>query len=339
MMISTIDVDDKVKNFIIWLQETHGGEKFTTFLEAGKRIKIETFPKKAQEIVIFLSYEVRKNHKNVLLILHVLSPISYHAFKTPMMSWLIPNRYYMTKTIFKSSKDTIVQIGHLTNLNPFWIDHNQYQETINVLMEVVAIECIGKDQHFFELYNTTKDHAKYKIQLHPGHPVVHQNNKKIKTDAVAVYARHHFLNLSLKLIQEISPLISSKTKAKFVPISLKFDMMIKDNVTHYANLIKEQNTYLGNYVNFKIDRITEEMLSHDVSGKLVKENILASPFIIDLHQTKFTNNKCIWTIETTKEDLHQAIKDVETSLEVLTKALPKEMFNNFDAYPKPRIVP
>eukprot|EP00957_Ditylum_brightwellii_P063666 4832529-Ditylum_brightwellii.AAC.1 len=41
----------------------------------------------------------------------------------------------------------------------------------------------------------------------------------------------------------------------------------------------------------------------------------------------------------TKEDLHQAIKDVEMSLEVLMDVLAKEMFNKFDVYPKPRIVP
>eukprot|EP00957_Ditylum_brightwellii_P039644 2999064-Ditylum_brightwellii.AAC.1 len=108
---------------------------------------------------------------------------------------------------------------------------------------------------------------------------------------------------------------------------------------HNANLIKEQNAHLGKYADFKIGRITEEMLSHSLSRKLVKENILASPFIIDLHQTKFTNNKDIWTIKTTKVDLHQVIKDMETSLEVLVDALLKEMFNKFNVYPKPRTVP
>eukprot|EP00957_Ditylum_brightwellii_P202927 15332456-Ditylum_brightwellii.AAC.1 len=41
----------------------------------------------------------------------------------------------------------------------------------------------------------------------------------------------------------------------------------------------------------------------------------------------------------TKEDLHQVFKDVLTSLEVLVDVLPSEMFNKFDAHPKPRIVP
>eukprot|EP00957_Ditylum_brightwellii_P012867 972582-Ditylum_brightwellii.AAC.1 len=114
--------------------------------------------------------------------------------------------------------------------------------------------------------------------------------------------------------------------------------MIKDNALHYVNLRKEQNTYLGNYADFKIGGITDKMLSYDSSVKSVKANILASPFIIDLHQTQFANNKGIWTIKTTKEDLHQAIKDVEMSLEVLADVLLDRMFNKFDTYPKPRIV-
>eukprot|EP00957_Ditylum_brightwellii_P202181 15328972-Ditylum_brightwellii.AAC.1 len=54
--VLTIDVGDKVKNFIIQLHETHGKDKFTILLEAGKRIEIETFPKKALEIKTFLNY-------------------------------------------------------------------------------------------------------------------------------------------------------------------------------------------------------------------------------------------------------------------------------------------
>eukprot|EP00957_Ditylum_brightwellii_P210521 15365069-Ditylum_brightwellii.AAC.1 len=60
---------------------------FLIFTEAGKAIKLETFPKKAPKIKAFLDYE-----------------------------------YYMTKTIFKNSKDTIVNIGHETKLNPFCIN-------------------------------------------------------------------------------------------------------------------------------------------------------------------------------------------------------------------------
>eukprot|EP00957_Ditylum_brightwellii_P092919 7074965-Ditylum_brightwellii.AAC.1 len=86
---------------------------------AGKAIELETFPKKAPEIKTFLDYKVCKKFNNVLLILHVMSPILYHEFQKPMMLWSMMNKYYMTKTIFKRLKDTIVNIGHLTDQNPF----------------------------------------------------------------------------------------------------------------------------------------------------------------------------------------------------------------------------
>eukprot|EP00957_Ditylum_brightwellii_P056656 4294114-Ditylum_brightwellii.AAC.1 len=125
--------------------------KFLIFTEAGKAIELETFPKKAPEIKVFLDYEVCKKHENVLLILYLMSPISYHDFKKPMMPWSMMNKYYMTKMIFKSSKDTIVNIGHLMNLNPFYIDKNQYKDSINKLMEAVSIKKEQKDQKFFKL--------------------------------------------------------------------------------------------------------------------------------------------------------------------------------------------
>eukprot|EP00957_Ditylum_brightwellii_P184507 14053379-Ditylum_brightwellii.AAC.1 len=140
MKIPTVDVGDKVKNFVIKLHETHRKEKFMIFMKAGKYIELETFPKKVPERKIFLDYEVCETFKNMSLILYVMSSISYHEFKSPILLWLMQNKYYMTKTIFKSSKDTIVQIGHLTNLNLFCVDRNQYQETINELMEAVSIE-------------------------------------------------------------------------------------------------------------------------------------------------------------------------------------------------------
>eukprot|EP00957_Ditylum_brightwellii_P106395 8116825-Ditylum_brightwellii.AAC.1 len=80
----------------------HGKNKFLIFTKAGKVIKQETSPKKAPEIKAFLDYEVCSNFKNVSLILHVMSPISYHELKKPMILWLMMNKYYRTKMIFKA---------------------------------------------------------------------------------------------------------------------------------------------------------------------------------------------------------------------------------------------
>eukprot|EP00957_Ditylum_brightwellii_P099016 7542777-Ditylum_brightwellii.AAC.2 len=49
--------------------------------------------------------------------------------------WKDMNKYYMNKAIFKSSKDTTVCIGHIMNINPFWINCTQYQESVNLLIE------------------------------------------------------------------------------------------------------------------------------------------------------------------------------------------------------------
>eukprot|EP00957_Ditylum_brightwellii_P134712 10270104-Ditylum_brightwellii.AAC.1 len=122
-------------------------------------------------------------------------------------------------------------------------------------------------------------------------------------------------------------------------MSLKFDRMIKDNVVHYATPLHEQNVYLVNYTDFRIEGLSEEMLQHNISGKSVKDNILMSPFIIGIHQTKFMEPKGIWAVETTTEDLHKAIQDIKVLLELLPDILPGELFNSYDAFPAPRAIP
>eukprot|EP00957_Ditylum_brightwellii_P020456 1542040-Ditylum_brightwellii.AAC.1 len=96
---------------IVKLQETHGKEKLSTFTENGKMIQLETLPKKVMEIKSYFNYMVHYRWKNISLAFHM-------------------NKYYMNKMIFKTSKDTTVCIGHIKNMNPFWIDCTQYQESI-----------------------------------------------------------------------------------------------------------------------------------------------------------------------------------------------------------------
>ena len=115
----TSDVRDKLKSLIIKLQEVYGKEKFLLFTEKGKRIKIETFPANAVDVHRLFDYTVcKKGYKNVSLILHAMAPMSFYNFKIPVYQWLQLNKMYMTKTIFKSSKDNVVCIGHLMNINP-----------------------------------------------------------------------------------------------------------------------------------------------------------------------------------------------------------------------------
>eukprot|EP00957_Ditylum_brightwellii_P179325 13661507-Ditylum_brightwellii.AAC.1 len=86
-----------------------------------------------------------------------------------------------------------------------------------------------KGSKFFELFNTNQEHAKFEIQLCPGHPIMCHEGEKFKIDAIAVHARIKFSHLSLELIQDIVLMISTKSEIKFIPIGLKVDKMMKDN--------------------------------------------------------------------------------------------------------------
>eukprot|EP00957_Ditylum_brightwellii_P121289 9250077-Ditylum_brightwellii.AAC.1 len=55
---------------------------------------------------------------------------------------------------------------------------------------------------------------------------------------------------------------------------------------------------------------------------MVKENILALLYIVDIHQTAFTNKKGIWTVETANENIHIAMQEVDIGLEALQNVLP-----------------
>eukprot|EP00957_Ditylum_brightwellii_P104538 7965382-Ditylum_brightwellii.AAC.1 len=158
-------------------------------------------------------------------------------------------------------------------------------------MEGTVQEKVAPNKKYFEQFNTTADFAKYDIQLCVGNPNAWYKGKKIETNALGVYARLNYSYLALDLIQDIAGLIGTKSVVKFVLVSLKFDKMIKDNMEKYKNLLWEQNAYLVSYADFHVNGITEEMLEQEVVEPAVKENILISPFITDIHETTFTINK------------------------------------------------
>ena len=101
---------------------------------------------------------------------------------------------------------------------------------------------------------------------------------------------------------------------------------------HYKTLIREQNAYLTNYADFRIGGVLEAMLNVEVSGKTVRDNILLSPFIVDMHPTVYTESKGICTIESTVEDLHRALQDVETSVKVLPTVVPEGFSQNIKRF-------
>eukprot|EP00957_Ditylum_brightwellii_P131131 10001621-Ditylum_brightwellii.AAC.1 len=77
------------------------------------------------------------------------------------------------------------------------------------------------------------------------------------------------------------------------------------------------------------------MLNVKVSGKKVRDNILLSPFIVDMHLTIYTDSKGIRTIESTAEDLYKALQDVKTYLKVLPSVVPEDFFSKYPAFPTP----
>eukprot|EP00957_Ditylum_brightwellii_P122630 9351810-Ditylum_brightwellii.AAC.1 len=81
------------------------------------------------------------------------------------------------------------------------------------------------------------------------------------------------------------------------------------------------------------------MLDFKISGMTVKDNILTSPYIIDIHEITYIKTKGIWTIDTMVEDLHKALKGVETPLEVLPEVLSEEYFNTCHVFPAPQVIP
>eukprot|EP00957_Ditylum_brightwellii_P018904 1421563-Ditylum_brightwellii.AAC.1 len=129
----------------------------------------------------------------------------------------------MTKTIFKSSKDNAVCIGHCTHLNLISIDRARYQDDINKFMGALADKKEQKDSKFYRKHNTTKKFAKFRIHLRTGKAYVKENNQQYETDAIGVYVCQQFATLSLELLHETASMTVTKSKVKFVPLGLKFN--------------------------------------------------------------------------------------------------------------------
>eukprot|EP00957_Ditylum_brightwellii_P193214 14711923-Ditylum_brightwellii.AAC.1 len=49
------------------------------------------------------------------------------------------------------------------------------------------------------------------------------------------------------------------------------------------------------------------MLDFKISSTTVKDNILTSPYIINVNEIMYTKTKGIWTINSTVEDIHKML--------------------------------
>eukprot|EP00957_Ditylum_brightwellii_P201360 15325282-Ditylum_brightwellii.AAC.1 len=70
--------------------------------------------------------------------------------------------------IFKSYKDNVVCIGHLTNINPQRIDRTEYQDQINKLLDAIADKKHEKDLTFYKMHQTTSKFTRYHVHLRTG---------------------------------------------------------------------------------------------------------------------------------------------------------------------------
>eukprot|EP00957_Ditylum_brightwellii_P062190 4719665-Ditylum_brightwellii.AAC.1 len=119
------------------LQSAHGKANFELFNEKYERIELKTFPKKANEVQKFLNHETITNDRkcNVSFIAHVTGLVSFGVFKQKIFCWLCENQVFIDITIFWSSKDTLIMIGHLTGANQKAVHHLGYQDDINDLLD------------------------------------------------------------------------------------------------------------------------------------------------------------------------------------------------------------
>eukprot|EP00957_Ditylum_brightwellii_P165660 12611207-Ditylum_brightwellii.AAC.1 len=72
---------------------------------------------------------------------------------------------------------------------------------------------------------------------------------------------------------------------------------------------------------------------------MVKENILTSWYVIDIHKTMYTEEKGIWTLEKTNDNLQQSIIEIDLDLKVLQTMLPDEFLTKNPVFPVPKIIP
>ena len=113
------EIVNKTKHLLLKLVKTHGNNTFTVYSEKEKHLKVATFPNNAKKVKELLQYDVKdRRNRNVLLLLHVISVIPFHTFKGNIFTWLSQNQIFLTKTIFRSTKEYIQCLGHITNMNP-----------------------------------------------------------------------------------------------------------------------------------------------------------------------------------------------------------------------------
>eukprot|EP00957_Ditylum_brightwellii_P212074 15366933-Ditylum_brightwellii.AAC.1 len=197
-------------------------------------------------------------YKNALMmmILHITGLILFATFKNKIFSWLQMNNVFLNMTIFCNTKETVTRIGYLTMIHPKQIYRAACQEHLNKALAIVASELDKENKNCFSDYGTTWKLANYNVQLKKTTTSITIGNMKTETTVLAVYA----LQLHACIAQDLMMRVVSHVNHsgfKFLPASLPYDKSIWDGKIQYAQLLKEQNQFLGNYEDFHIGGISD----------------------------------------------------------------------------------
>eukprot|EP00957_Ditylum_brightwellii_P145893 11109926-Ditylum_brightwellii.AAC.1 len=142
-------IGNKVKHLLLKLLKTHGNNTFMVYSEKEKRLKVATFTNDAKKVKELLQYDVKdRRNRHVSLLLRDISVIPFHTFRGEIFMWLSQNQIFLTKTIFRRTKEFIQCLGHITNMNPTQVDRVAYQELINDLLAGVAQEKVDENEQF-----------------------------------------------------------------------------------------------------------------------------------------------------------------------------------------------
>eukprot|EP00957_Ditylum_brightwellii_P045456 3446002-Ditylum_brightwellii.AAC.1 len=87
---------------------------------------------------------------------------------------------------------------------------------------------------------------------------------------------------------------------KFLLASLLYEKSIRDGKIQYAQLLKEQNHFLGNYKDFRIGGISKDLIDTKFGDNTLRNLLELSGVVGDIIPTLFTKTKSIWQVETTK---------------------------------------
>eukprot|EP00957_Ditylum_brightwellii_P207958 15355294-Ditylum_brightwellii.AAC.1 len=199
-------------------------------------------------------------------------------------------------------------------INPICIYRAACQEQFNKALAVVASEVDKEDKTYFWNYGTMWELANFNVQLKPANPNITIGQSHVKTDTLAVYALGSHVCISQNFMLHVAPHVDQHG-FKFLPEILLYDKSICNGYQNYAQLLKEQNQHLFKYEDFCIGSISKDLMDTKFDDVMLQENLELTCVVGDIAPTVFTKSKGIWQVETTKEQVVEAMLHVTEMLE------------------------